>query len=268
MPTKIQWADEVWNPVTGCTVVSDGCANCYARRMAKRLKGRYGYPADDPFRVTFHPDRLDQPVRWTKPRRIFVCSMGDLFHKDVRPEHIDRLFEVMTRDAPHHTYMLLTKRPERITAGRWNPNWKNIWLGVSVENQPTADERIPELLKIPAAVRFISIEPMLYMVRLDRVPVPNFVPWQDDPLPIQTDVLTGKMTPDSGPRLMKSIDWVIAGCETGGGRRRARMLWFQSVKRQCQNAGVPFFLKQMEVDGRIVHMPKLDGKVWDEVPKP
>ena len=130
MPTKIPWAGEVWNPVTGCTPVSEGCANCYARRMANRLRGRSGYPEDDPFRVTFHADRLDRPMRWKRSRRIFVCSMGDLFHKDVRPEHIDRVFEVMTRDAPHHTYMLLTKRPKRITAGRWNPNWKNIWLGV------------------------------------------------------------------------------------------------------------------------------------------
>ena len=237
MPTKIPWADEVWSPVTGCSPVSDGCKNCYARRMAQRLKGRFGYPEDNPFRVTFHPDRLDRPARWTRPRRIFVCSMGDLFHKDVRPEHIDRVFEVMTRDAPHHTYMLLTKRPQRITAGRWDPNWKNIWLGFSVENQPTADERIPVLLRIPAAVRFVSYEPALGPLE------PKFGFW------------------------LSHLDWFIAGCESGPGRREANIDWFRSVRDQCLASEVPFFLIQMEIDGAIDHMPSLDGRVWDQVPE-
>ena len=267
MATKIQWADEVWNPVTGCSPVSDGCKNCYARRMAQRLKGRYGYPADDPFRVTFHWNRRGRPKKWLKPKRIFVCSMGDLFHEDVEPEHIDEIFEVMTRCAPQHTYMILTKRPERIPTGKWSRDWKNIWLGVSVENQDTADERIPALLEIPAAVRFVSYEPALGPVDFDRVLVPYIVPWSDDLHPIKTNVLTGKMTSDDGPPLMKHINWIIAGCESGSGRRQADIDWFRSVRDQCLAAAMPFFLKQMDIDGKIAHMPELDGRVWDQVPR-
>ena len=111
--TNIEWTDEVWNPVTGCTPVSDGCMNCYAKRMSKRHKGRFGYPADDPFRVTPHPDRLDQPLKWKKPRKVFVCSMGDLFHDDVSDEYLDQVFSRILQ-ANHHTFFILTKRPKRM----------------------------------------------------------------------------------------------------------------------------------------------------------
>lgn len=175
--TKIEWADVVWNPITGCTPISEGCQNCYARRIAYRLKGRFGYPENDPFRVTFHGERLEEPLKWKKSRRIFVCSMGDLFHENIPFEWINDIFGIIMM-VPQHVFMLLTKRPERaleyhqyseyeFTDGSGKletSNWEwpvNIWLGVTAENQKRADERIPVLLQIPASERFVSIEPML-----------------------------------------------------------------------------------------------------------
>lgn len=187
--SKIEWTDAVWNPVSGCTKVSEGCAHCYAERMSKRLAGRCGYPKDNPFRVTLHPDKLEDPLKWKKPRRIFVNSMSDLFHEDVSDEFIFQVFNTMANAAwiCGHTFMVLTKRPERMkrileaikddleeqAMPKKLPNGmtqqkmtfpfplRNIWLGVSVENQAAADERIPLLLQTPAAVRFISAEPLL-----------------------------------------------------------------------------------------------------------
>ena len=231
MPTKIEWCEETWNPVTGCTPISEGCRNCYAKRMAQRLKGRYGYPKDDPFKVTFHPDRLEQPVRWRKPRMIFVCSMGDLFHKKVTDEQIDGIFERMThpmRGMDHHTYLILTKRPERILTGHAEhfAEWPNIWLGVTCENQQAIDERIPILLQIPAAVRFVSIEPMLSEINLEMA-LEDFQPLNPD--------LSKKSSP---------IQWVIVGGESGPGARPMHPDWARSIRDQCQAAGVPFFFKQ------------------------
>jgi protein gp37 len=182
--TKINWADKVWNPVTGCSRVSAGCQNCYAERMAHRLRGRYGYPPDDPFRVTLHPDKLEEPFHWRKPERIFVNSMSDLFHEDVPFEFIDRAFARMF-DVQQHTYIILTKRPSRMleylsddnprytarkvfdltmgSAGKFDcdPYWPldNVWIGVTVENRQTWDERVNLLKPIPAAIHFVSYEP-------------------------------------------------------------------------------------------------------------
>lgn len=250
--TKIEWATDVWNPVTGCSPVSEGCKNCYARRMATRLAGRCGYPADEPFRVTVHPDKLEEPLKWRKPRRVFVCSMGDLFHEDIRDFYIAQVFGVMAA-CPDSIFMLLTKRPARMNviieekipfwAGEAFPgdcalsqamefgNWplRNVWLGVSVENQTTADERVPILLYTPAAVRFVSYEPALGPVDFRSMETPD------------------------GDRLGTSLysfgkgcglDWIIAGGETGPGARPAHPDWFRSVRDQCQAAGVPFFFKQ------------------------
>jgi protein gp37 len=161
--TKIEWTEYSWNPVSGCTPISEGCQNCYAKRMANRLRGRCGYPADEPFKVTLHKDRLEEPLRLKKPRRVFVCSMGDLFHEDV-PGWMR--FEVMDiiLQAKQHTFLILTKRPANMKeffewyyskTGRTIETIKNLWLGVTAENQQRADERIPILLQIPAAVRFI-----------------------------------------------------------------------------------------------------------------
>lgn len=230
MPTKIEWCDEVWNPITGCTPISEGCQNCYAKRMAKRLRGRFGYP-DFPneFKVTFHPDRLDLPLKWRKPRRVFVNSMGDLFHDDVDTHWIDDVLEVIAA-CPQHTFMMLTKRPENIDhklyeitkahgcrelgGGDYLPN---LWLGVTAENQKRADERIPLLLSIPAAKHFVSVEPMLGPVDLTNWLCP------------EGDVL----------------DWVIAGPETGPGARTCENWWIQHLTVDCKNAGVAFFDKRV-----------------------
>lgn len=302
--TKIEWADAVWNPVTGCTKVSEGCAHCYAERMAKRLAGRVGYPADQPFRVTLHPDRLVEPRRWKKSRRVFVCSMGDLFHEHVDQAYIDRVIVEMAR-AEHHTFLLLTKRPGRMAdyfaqpevliprlqmlydrrvsdaIGRaQNPTGKgcgvmyatigpaiplpNLWLGTSVENQAAADERIPHLLRCPAAVRFLSIEPMLGPMQLPfRTVAGGDLPWGND--------------------MSGGIGWVIVGGESGPGARPMHPDWVRSVRDQCQAAGVTFFFKQWgdakpdvlqvqawERAGRDFAAKKggrlLDGREWNHRP--
>lgn len=202
--TSIEWTEYTWNPVTGCSKMSEGCQHCYAERIAKRLAGRGGYPADEPFRVTLHPERLDEPLRVQKPQRVFVSSMGDLFHPKVPETFISAVFYVMQK-AKQHTFLVLTKRPKRMAefVDRWihcdnaypmhawqigadsaagrplgyghyrrdgqqRPPLPNVWLGVTAENQARADERIPILLQIPAAVRFVSVEPMLGPVDLGK----------------------------------------------------------------------------------------------------
>jgi len=231
--TRIEWADETWNPVTGCTPVSEGCKNCYAQRMANRMRGRFGYPEDDPFRVTVHPERFNQPMRWRKPRMIFPCSMGDLFHPNVPDNALDEVMGVILSDAPHHTtYLMLTKRPaiakKRLSAYLLPGN---LWVGVSVENQAAADQRIPILLQIPAAVRFVSVEPMLESVDLRDWLFHFAAP------------LAGY---DEGYMLPKrEIDWVICGGETGPGARPMDPDWARSLRDQCREAGVPFFMKKM-----------------------
>jgi len=233
MPTKIEWCHETWNPITGCSPISEGCKNCYAQRMAQRLKGRFGYPEDEPFRVTFHPDRLDQPLKWKKPQMIFVCSMGDLFHKDLRRntgfgtswERVCEIYEVMMKTS-WHTFLILTKRPDNM--GWFYKEWvnclvevRNIWLGVTVESSKYLS-RIDELLKIPAVIRFVSIEPMLepmYILKYLKQP----------------------KTLDGRERSL--LNWVIAGPETGPGKRTCKPEWIKHLYDQCQEAGVPFFDK-------------------------
>lgn len=241
--TKISWCDKVWNPITGCSFVSDGCRNCYARRMAYRLKGRYGYPTDDPFRVTFHPDRLDEPLHWKKSSRIFVCSMGDLFHEDVLESNLTEIFTIIGLFCIDHTFLILTKRPERMknfvddwiadnlpipTAGKkctQGIKWPipNVWLGVSIEDQKTADERIPILLQIPAGKKFVSCEPLLEEIDLIKASECNY--------------------PNEMKKLGIGLDWVICGGETGPGARPFHPDWVRSLRDQCQAAGVPFFFK-------------------------
>lgn len=235
--SSIEWTDYTWNPVTGCTPVSEGCRNCYARRQARRFAGRAGYPADDPFRVTLHPERLGEPLKWRKPGRVFVPSMGDLFHEDVDEKFIAKVFAIMDI-ARQHTYLILTKRPERMYRllsdedFQFHVGWfqsiaereygipeaypsgfplSHVWPGVSVEDQYTADKRIPWLLKTPAAKRIVSYEPALGSVYLGE--------WG------------------------LNLDLVIAGGETGPGARPAHPDWFRSVRDQCQAVGVAFFFK-------------------------
>ena len=239
--TKIEWVKNKdgskgnsWNPVTGCTKVSEGCQNCYAERMAKRFAGRYGYPKDNPFKVTLHPDRFNQPLSWKKSKMIFVCSMGDLFHEDVPERFIGKIFGTMV-EAYWHNFLVLTKRPKKMCKflhgichyHKGNRSQKpiiglpdNIWLGVSVENQGTADDRIPILLRIPTAVRFVSVEPMLEEINLIR----NWI---------------------------NGLGWIITGCESGPGARPTYIDWIRLLRDQAVEAGVPFFLKQLHVNGRL-----------------
>lgn len=257
MSTKIEWADETWNPITGCSPVSAGCNNCYARRMANRLRGRHGYPADNPFKVTLHPDRLEQPLRWRKPRRVFVCSMGDLFHEDVRDYQFYQVYEVMER-CSHHTFLLLTKRPEIAKAvltryeGRTWP-LPNVWLGVTAEDQTAADERIPILLKIPAALRFVSVEPMLGLVDLNQIIVPG-----DNPMEYHVSALH-EQHDDCLYDSPSQLDWVICGGESGPGARPMQPEWPRSLRDQCQAAGVPFFFKQW---GEWVSPSQMPGETY------
>jgi protein gp37 len=237
--SKIEWTEKTWSPITGCTKISPGCAHCYAERMAKRLAGRYGYPADEPFRVTLHPERLQEPAHWRKPRIVFPCSMSDMFHPDVPDEFINKMLTMMTHPmmgASHHTYLILTKRPERILSGHAErfAEWKNIWLGVTAENQEMADKRIPILLQIPAAVRFVSIEPMLGPVDLRG----KLCHWTNP------DGSGSWFSPVPGKVQKRLINWVICGGESGPGARPMHPDWARSLRDQCVSAGVPFFFKQ------------------------
>jgi protein gp37 len=228
--------------------------------MAKRLAGRYGYPAVDPFAVTLHPERLDEPLHWKKPSRVFVCSMGDLFHADVPLEYMACVWDTMF-DAPQHTYMILTKRPERLLEftcwmgehGR-RIDYGHVMLGVTAENQAAADARIPLLLAIPAAKRFVSCEPLLGSVDLSRTPM-------------QVGFM-GLGTMGLVDTLASGIHWVIAGGETGPGARAMRPDWARSLRDQCQAAGVPFFFKSW---GTAYGIPKervtlLHGVEWNQFP--
>lgn len=255
---KIEWTDATWNPVTGCAKVSQGCKNCYALRDWARMSANpktvyYGRQFSD---VQCHPERLDQPLRWSKPRLIFVNSMSDLFHEAVPDEFIRAVFGVMAL-APHHTFQVLTKRPERmlsfmrmvegssiyrhedpmfssITArfknGYPEQSWplKNVWLGVSVENQAAADERIPLLIQTPAAVRWISAEPLLGPIDLRRS---TGYPW-----------IGGKFA--DGRKFDGLLDWVVVGGESGCNARPMHPNWARSLRDQCKAADVPFLFKQ------------------------
>jgi protein gp37 len=276
--SKIEWTDHTWNPVTGCSKISPGCAHCYAERMSKRLAGRCGYPADEPFAVTMHPERLEEPLHWKKPRMIFVCSMGDLFHKDVPDEWILQVFNTMRACEAlelGHTFQILTKRPERmrdicqrlrwdgrglgrlwiahsaddpgyrLMGGKGCTGLQRVWLGVTAEDQQRADERIPLLLQTPAAVRFVSVEPMLGPVRLMDHYYSYLEGWE-----LVADHDAG--CPGGGPyceihcpvpvqERTAKIDWVICGGETGPGARPMHPEWVRSLHDQCKAAEVPFF---------------------------
>ncbi len=246
MSTKIEWTDETWNPVTGCTKVSEGCRNCYAERIAKRFPHDGSAPGNktNPFEeVITHPGRLNQPLHWKKVRRIFVCSMGDLFHEDVPDKFLDDVFwkmEITVR----HTFQVLTKRPKRMMdylSSRWSfmQPPKNIWLGTSVEDQKTADDRIPLLLQIPAAVRFVSYEPALGPVDFRNVKM-RMVGGEV----VCIDALTSEWVPGEPSPTKNHLDWIIAGGESGPHARPTHPEWFRSVRDECFATEVPFFFKQ------------------------
>lgn len=230
--SKIEWTDATWNPVTGCTKVSQGCANCYAERMAVRLQemGQPNYA--NGFRVTMHEHMLDRPLSWKKPRLVFVNSMSDLFHKDVPTQFIQRVFAVMER-ASHHVFQVLTKRADRLRQIAADLPWPaNVWMGVSVENQDAA-WRIDELRQVPAAVRFLSLEPLI------------------GPLPSLD---------------LDGIHWAIVGGESGHGARSMDPEWVRTIRNQCRCSGVPFFFKQWGGVNKAQMGRELDGRTWDEFP--
>ena len=277
--SNIDWTDKVWNPVTGCTPVSEGCRNCYAHRMANRLKGRFGYLADEPFKVTSRSWRLGEPLYWRKPKRIFVCSMGDLFHKDVSNAIISDVFHTAEM-AKRHTFLILTKRPKRMM--HWqeiiksfysSPHMKpkilpNVCFGVSVEDQATADERIPLLLQTPAAKRIVSYEPAIGPVDfekyLPRVRFYDHVQGSSNVAQWECEKCNERWC-SSGVlpcNKCKTLDQIIMGGETGPGARPLHPDWARSVRDQCEAADVPFFFKQWgawisEVPGGFKGEPKL-----------
>jgi protein gp37 len=248
--TKIEWVarpgttPESWNPVSGCSPKSEGCHNCYAERMARRLAGRCGYPEQPHhFDVTLHPDRLDIPLRWRKPRTVFVCSMSDLFHKDISDKYIDRVFQVMAEANRSHTFLLLTKRPERMRAlwTDWIENGlggivpRNVWGLVTVENQDEA-WRVIELLQTPFAIRGVSCEPLLEPIDLSPH-LPQECAVHHAIHRNGRDCLRPR---DDQP---VCLDWAICGGESGPGARPMHPDWVRLLKNQCQKAGVPFFFK-------------------------
>ncbi len=340
--TRIEWTDATWNPVTGCTKVSPGCDHCYAERVTERFHGPGSFAT-----VVMHPDRLGMPLRWRKPRRIFVNSMSDLFHDDVPDGFIAQVWNVMAQ-CPQHTFQILTKRHARLrswvsrwadrtgdsdhdkpsgmppmprgpeavravyTSGRallfadmldslgeppegcayppydwidgqrfWPGVLSNVWLGVSVEDQQWADIRIPALLDTPAAVRFLSCEPLLGPIRLRRLQ-PSRIGG-----PLYADALVERHDQVDGKLLVPAVDWVIVGGESGPGARPMRPQWARDIRDQCTAAGVPFLFKQWgefaparddeawQVGaefwpiwryGKRNAGRELDGRTWDEYP--
>ena len=233
-PTRIEWTEASWNPVTGCSKISTGCKHCYAERMAKRLKAMGKPQYGDGFRLTLQPAALEAPLRWRRPRMIFVNSMSDLFHKDVGLGFTRRVFDVMNR-CPQHTFQVLTKRPE--IAARLAPHlsWTpNIWLGTSIENAQVL-HRIDSLCAVPACLRFLSLEPLLG-------PIPR--------LPLA------------------GVGWVIVGGESGPGSREMKAEWARQIRDQCLRKGVPFFFKQWGGVNKKKAGRLLDDTLWDQRPVP
>lgn len=270
--SKIEWTEVTWNPVTGCNKISAGCKNCYAETMHKRLQGmgQTKYQANFNNGPVVWEDSLREPFKWKKPRRVFVNSMSDLFHEDVPFSFIDQVFAVMA-STPQHTYQILTKRAdvmekwfnyrhttwvnegmqgdERIRYAAWHnfgkeiayEKWQwplpNVWIGVSVENQEQANNRIPYLLRVPAALRFLSCEPLLGPVNLKNIVINQ---------KSEFNALDGsRFYLDKLVEVKRDkIDWVIAGGESGHGARPMHPDWVRSLRDQCKDAGVPFFFKQ------------------------
>ncbi len=234
-----------WNPVTGCTPVSPGCRRCYAEQSAKRLAGRCGYPQEDPFAVTFHEDRLEQPRSWRKPRYIFVCSMGDIFHSDVFPETRRKIFEVMA-ESRRHIFIVLTKRPQALAlwATSQKPSFLSrlldqVWMGVSVEDQIRTQERVPVLVRSWPGLSLVSCEPLLGPVDL--------FPWLARP---------------GSP----GVQWVMAGGETGPGSQAADLRDLRSLRNQCRACGTPFYLHQIGGPDTKKSGRMLDGRIWKQMP--
>jgi len=231
--SPIEWTESTWNPVTGCNKISPGCKNCYAERLAKRLKAMGQSNYKNGFRLTLQPQMLELPLKWKKPQTIFVNSMSDLFHKNVPLEYIQQVFDVMKR-AHWHRFQVLTKRSSRLAELspflEWSPN---IWMGVSVESQKY-DYRIDNLRQTGAAIKFLSLEPLLGALKnLD----------------------------------LGGMDWAIVGGESGYGARPILEEWVTEIRYQCQNQNVAFFFKQWGGTNKKKTGRLLEGRTWDEMPK-
>lgn len=231
--SSIEWTESTWNPITGCTKISPGCKNCYAERMALRLKAMGQPNYVNGFNLTLHPHALKLPLTWKKPQMIFVNSMSDLFHESVPMEFIQNVFDVM-RDASWHTFQVLTKRSKRLIEIDKIIDWPdNVWTGVSVENSDYL-YRIDHLRKTHVQIKFLSLEPLL-----------------------------GTM-----PNLnLRDIDWVIVGGESGPGARSANELWIKDIRDKCISANVPFFFKQWGGVQKKRNGRELDGRTWDQMPR-
>lgn len=232
-PSKIEWTESTWNPVTGCTKISAGCMNCYAERMAKRLRAMGQPNYRNGFDVTCHEHVLELPLRWRKSRTIFVNSMSDLFHENIKKEFILRVFDVMER-ASWHRFQVLTKRADRLEELADELPWpKNVWMGVTVENQDCAD-RINFLRNIGAHIKFLSMEPLLGpMADMD----------------------------------LNGIDWVIVGGESGPGARAMREEWVLDIKQMCDDQDVAFFFKQWGGTNKKKAGRLLLDRTWDTIPE-
>lgn len=235
--SRIEWTDATWNPVTGCTKISPGCDHCYAGRFAERFRGVPGHPFETGFDLTLRPERLAQPLAWTRPRMIFVNSMSDLFHKEIPASHIAAVFETMER-ADWHVFQVLTKRSsllKKFVNARYRIGTApaHIWLGVSVENAQ-ATSRIAHLQQARAATRFLSIEPLIGPV---------------------------------GQLDLRNIDWVIAGGESGPGARPMKPEWVADIRDQCIAASVAFFFKQWGGRAPKTGGRQLDGREWNQFPR-
>jgi protein gp37 len=235
--SSIEWTDATWNPVRGCTKISPGCSHCYAETFAERFRGVPGHPYEQGFDLRLVPEKLAEPLRWATPKSIFVNSMSDLFHKDVPDAYIERVVRVMMA-ADWHTYQVLTKRHERLrdllrTRLAFAASSPHIWWGVSVEDRRYGLPRIDALRDAPAAMRFLSIEPLLE---------------------------------DLGEVNLEGIHWVIVGGESGHGARRMEEAWVLNLRRQCEAAGVPFFFKQWGGVRKAAAGRELDGKTYDAIP--
>ncbi len=225
--TGIEWTDKTWNPTTGCTKVSPGCKFCYAEAITQRFHTNF----PNGFAFTLHEQRLEEPKRWRSPSRVFVNSMSDLFHEEMPFEFLERIFAVMA-DCPQHVFQVLTKRHERLAELAPRLAWPaNVWIGVSVENQ-RYPARVDALRRVPAAVRFLSCEPLLGPLDLD----------------------------------LEGIDWVITGGESGPQHRPIKADWVRGIREQCLNAGVAFFHKQWGGLRPTSGGRELDGRIWDEMP--
>ncbi len=231
--SKIEWTEVTWNPVTGCSEISEGCKNCYAKRMSARLKAMHSSNYQNGFEVTCHSHALSTPLSWKTPRMVFVNSMSDIFHESVPDSFIKDIFNTMNMST-HHTYQLLTKRPERLAAIDKIIKWQDhIWMGVTVESGRYKD-RVDYLRSCKAKNKFLSIEPLI-----DRV----------------------------GEIDLDGIDWVIVGGESGPGSRLMKEEWVVEIRDQCLDSSTPFFFKQWGGVNKKKAGRLLNGKLWDEYPK-